>query len=92
MRSRTLCSLTFFNTQFYSTILLTGVSCVVNWNEKRGVDIFARKILVIPVNKDNHWSLCAVYNAGQIAKVDKKYHQSGDIPFIMFLDPLDYHS
>jgi hypothetical protein len=82
----------FFNTQLYSTILLAGASCVVNWNEKRGVDIFTKRILVIPVNKDNHWSLCAVYNAGQIAKVDKKDRESVDIPFIMFLDPLDYHS
>jgi hypothetical protein len=32
---------------------------------------FPKKI-VIPVNMDNHWSLCAVYNAAQIAKVDKK--------------------
>jgi hypothetical protein len=47
----------FFNTQFYSAILLTGVSCVIKWNEKRGVDIFTKKILVIPVNKNNHWSL-----------------------------------
>jgi hypothetical protein len=82
----------FFNTQLYSTNLLAGASCVINWNEKRGVDIFTKRILVIPVNKDNHWSLCAVYNAGQIAKVDKKDRESGDIPFIMFLDPLDYHS
>ena len=82
----------FFNTQLYSTILLAGASCVVNWNEKRGVDIFTKRILVIPVNKDNHWSLCAVYNAGLIAKVDKKDRESVDIPFIMFLDPLDYHS
>jgi hypothetical protein len=82
----------FFNTQLYSTILLAGASCVINWNEKRGVDIFTKRILVIPVNKDNHWSLCAVYNAGQIAKVDKKDRESVDIPFIMFLDPLDYHS
>jgi hypothetical protein len=82
----------FFNTQFYSAILLTGVSCVIKWNEKRGVDIFAKKILVIPVNRDNHWSLCAVCNTGQIAKVDKKDRGSGDIPFIMFLDPLDFHS
>jgi hypothetical protein len=26
----------YFNTQFYSAILLTGVSCVVKWNEKKG--------------------------------------------------------
>jgi Ulp1 family protease len=82
----------YFNTQFYSAILLTGVSCVIKWNEKRGVDIFSKKILVIPVNMDNHWSLCAVYNAAQIAKLDKKDGGSVDIPFIMFLDPLDFHS
>jgi hypothetical protein len=41
---------------------------------------------------DNHWSLCKVYNASQIANVDKKDIVAVEIPFILFLDPLDFHS
>jgi hypothetical protein len=33
-----------------------------------------------------------VYNAAQIAKVDKKDGVAVKIPFILFLDPLDFHS
>jgi hypothetical protein len=41
---------------------------------------------------DNHWSLCKVFNASQIANVDKKDIVAVEIPFILFLDPLDFHS
>jgi hypothetical protein len=45
---------------------------------------------MIPVNKDKHWSLCAVYNA---ALVDTIVEGVGkEVPFMLFLYPLDYHS
>jgi hypothetical protein len=33
------------------------------------------------VNMENHWSLCAVYNAAQIANVDKKddFHSQSQV-------------
>jgi hypothetical protein len=44
----------------------------------------------MPVNKDMHWSLCAVFNAALVNNsVD---HTTQEVPYMLFLAPLDYHS
>ncbi len=81
----------FFTTQFYTAIVNYGVSHVVKWNERR-IDIFSKKKIVLPVNIASHWSLCAIYNAGQIATFDENNDDQVEIPFLLFLDPLNFHS
>ncbi len=51
-----------YNTQFYTALVMQGVEHVLNWSDRRDTDIFSKKIIVIPVNKDKHWFLCAVFN------------------------------
>ena len=82
----------FFITQYYTAIVDFGVARVTKWTEKRSIDIFSKKNLVLPVHIASHWSLCAVYNAGQIVNFDENDDVQVEIPFILFLDPLDYHS
>ena len=51
------------NTQFYTTMVTNGIEHAMNWSYRKDTDVFSKKNILIPVNKDKHWSLCAVYNA-----------------------------
>jgi Ulp1 family protease len=37
-------------------------SSVASWTKK--IDIFKKKLIFVPVNADNHWSLCVIVNPG----------------------------
>jgi hypothetical protein len=58
---------------------------------KEGVLTSSQK-KVLPVNIDEHWSLCAVYSAAQIATFDETNDDQVEIPCLLFLDTLDFHS
>eukprot|EP00970_Alexandrium_tamarense_P005850 scaffold956_cov98-Alexandrium_tamarense.AAC.1 len=57
----------FFTTHFMST-LEEEPSSVASWTKK--IDIFKKKLIFVPVNADNHWSLCVIVNPGLL------YHRS----------------
>ena len=44
-----------------------GPDFVSSWTAKKGIDIFKKKLIFIPVHADVHWSLCVVVNPGHIA-------------------------
>jgi Ulp1 family protease len=58
---------------------------------------FQKKNIIIPINQDKHWSILAVCNANKINEV-KSYSSmnrndpSVEIPFMMHMDSLRYHS
>ena len=58
-----------FTTQFFSRIEADGPEAVSSWTEKKGVNIFEKKFIFVPVNKDIHWSLFVIVNPGMIGKI-----------------------
>ena len=76
-----------------TTLKGKGPEAVVSWTEKKGINIFEKKLLFIPVNADQHWSLLVVVNPGLIAN-----YYNGDLPetedhsFILSLDSLKMHN
>jgi Ulp1 family protease len=63
------------------------------WNgvKEEALKFFQKTKIVLPLNIDKHWSLCAVCNAAQAATFDENDHVEVKIPFLLFLDPLDFH-
>jgi Ulp1 family protease len=89
----------FFSSHFYSALVKDRPSGVKRWTEKKGIDIFQKKFIFIPINKTLHWSQCIVVNPGAIIEHNKwhnKYEGEGfdsDAPFpcLIFLDSLKAH-
>jgi len=53
-----------FCTHFYSTLRDSGYSAVKNWT--KGIDIFQKEYLIIPVHEKFHWYLAIIHRPGQI--------------------------
>jgi Ulp1 family protease len=53
-------------THFYTKLISEGYDSVAHWTANRGINVLEKKMILIPINKQNHWSLCAVINAGYI--------------------------
>jgi hypothetical protein len=82
-----------FNTQFYTALDDFGVEHVLNWTAKKKLDVFTKKMLILPINHQLHWSLCCVGNpSAVINSTDDDEAEDMEVSFILFLDPLDYHN
>lgn len=84
----------FFSTHFFTALEDNGPSAVTKWTERKGIDIFEKKLIFIPVNKTLHWSLCVVVNPGAIAKHttrEDSADESEPMPCILFFDSLRIH-
>jgi len=92
----------FFTSHFYTTLQDEGVDAVSSWTTKKGINIFSKRIIFLPINQSLHWSLCAVVNPGLIENYDKihahnhsLYNENVDseleVPCIIFLDSLKAH-
>ena len=55
-----------FTSHFMTTLWKEGPKAVSSWTAKKNIDIFEKKLIFIPVNRDLHWSLCVVVNPGFI--------------------------
>jgi Ulp1 family protease len=68
---------------------------VTKWTMKKGIDIFTKKLIYFPINKNLHWSLCVIVNPGHIEKyIDGKanYDPNAPYPCILFFDSLKIHA
>ena len=82
----------FFTSHFFSTLDDEGPEAVSSWTEKKGIDIFAKKFVFIPINQSLHWSLCVVVNPGFILnEFNEDGDDNDDFPCILFLDSLKAH-
>uniref|UniRef100_A0A7S4A074 Ubiquitin-like protease family profile domain-containing protein n=1 Tax=Pelagomonas calceolata TaxID=35677 RepID=A0A7S4A074_9STRA len=83
-----------FPSDFF-TMLSAGNERVERWT--RGVDVFAKKFLLVPVVEDLHWSLAIVCHPGELAKraiaghiyptVDSADHEDGPArPCVIHMD------
>lgn len=58
----------YFSTHFYSSLFKEGPGGVRRWTEKKGIDVFKKRFIFVPVNKSFHWSLAIIVNPGAIEK------------------------
>ena len=84
-----------FSSHFFTTLLNEGPESVSSWTTKKGINIFEKKFIFIPINESLHWSLCVVVNAGKIRNrwVDENTADSinNEIPCLLFFDSLKAH-
>jgi|AntRauTorckE5430_2_1112549.scaffolds.fasta_scaffold46749_1 sentrin-specific protease 7 len=84
-----------FTTQFYSKLEDEGAEAVASWTAKKGVDIFEKKFIFIPVNKNIHWSLFVIVNPGMVENAaDDLLVDDDEVlehPFLLFMDSLKAH-
>ena len=98
----------YFSTHFYSMLCKQGPEGVQRWTAKKGIDIFQKRLIFVPVNKSLHWSLTVIVNPGAIRShhemMDRGMGQAGKDPFdergelekpcpmLLFFDSLECHS
>jgi ubiquitin-like-specific protease 1C/D len=91
----------FFSSHFYSALVKEGPKGVSRWTEKKGVDIFKKKFIFVPVNKSLHWSQCVIVNPGAIMQHgewfdagfsdESGFDEDAPFPLFLFLDSLKAH-
>uniref|UniRef100_A0A7S3V8R4 Ubiquitin-like protease family profile domain-containing protein n=1 Tax=Chaetoceros debilis TaxID=122233 RepID=A0A7S3V8R4_9STRA len=88
-----------FTTQFFTRLEDDGPESVSSWTKKKGIDIFTKKFIFIPVNKDIHWSLVVIVNPGKLMNMyemdnfdEEEDEAKMDVPFILLLDSLRAHN
>ncbi len=82
-----------FTSHFYTKLIEEGVEHVSSWIQKRKLNIFANKLMLIPICLELHWSLCVIVNANnmQLAFDDRQTNVDDEIPFMMLLDSIGMH-
>jgi Ulp1 family protease len=78
-------SVYIFTTHFYTKLKCEGYDSVPHWAANK-------KMILIPINYQNHWSLCAVINEGYIDYGGFSISLSGVTPVLLLLDSLQLHS
>jgi Ulp1 family protease len=81
-----------FSTHFYTKLLSEGNEPVAHWTKNRGINVLDKKLVLIPIKKQSHWSLCTVINAGYIDYGGVSIALSGITPVLVLLDSLKLHS
>ena len=97
----------YFSTHFYSMLCEQGPQGVQRWTAKRGIDIFKKRLIFVPVNKALHWSLTVIGNPGAIEShldvvgddnlgkrglVERASDLAKPCPRFLFFDSLQCHS
>ena len=99
------CLVHYFSTHFYSTLCKKGPEGVERWTTRKGIDVFEKRLIFVPVNKSLHWSLAIIVNPGAISKhceLLEKYDPDCQVefdeecsdeacPMILFFDSLGCH-
>ena len=63
------------------------MQAVEKWTARKGINVFAKKFIFIPINDALHWSLCVVVNPGHILSRE----ESDPMACMLFLDSLRAH-
>ena len=61
-----------------TTLKKKGPEAVESWTKKKNINLFEKKLLFIPVNADNHWSLIVVVNPGKVDNWIREHDVNGD--------------
>ena len=82
-----------FSTHFYTELAREGYDGGPRWTAKKGINIFQKKLILIPINIMKDWSLCAVINHRYIDYGGVTLHANHfQVPVMIFLDSLKLHS
>lgn len=73
-------------TNFYTKLASDGPEGVDSWTSKRSLQIFKKKFIFVPVNKDLHWSLFIIVNPGLLCHLESGEGDSIEMPFMLFID------
>ena len=77
----------FFSSHFVPQLKSQGANAIARWTSN--INIFTKKIIIVPVFEDHHWSLCSVVNPGSILNVQNiQEFQAKKCKFLVFLLPL----
>ena len=77
-----------FSCLFFDSIAgIDGPKSGLKWI--KNVNIFEKRLILIPVNQDSHWSVVALINLSAIFKGGKADHNLS--PSLVFFDSLDMH-
>jgi len=86
----------FFTSHFYSKVAdgINGVRHANEWLLNKKFDIFTKRILYFPINKDKHWSLCIVTNPSKVRSlsIHDVREDNCDNPIILHFDALGFHN
>jgi hypothetical protein len=84
----------FFTSHFYTTLSNDGAEAVKSWTAKKNIDIFKKRLIFVPINKDLHWSLCIIVNPGAALLPSNKNKKKEDYPFccMLFIDSKKMHA
>jgi Ulp1 family protease len=79
---------------FYLTLLKHGVEEVSQWICNRNIDVLSMKIIMLPINIDQHWSLCSIYLTSNFCSFRQHFSDAdtSDAPFILHLDSYNLHN
>ena len=72
------------STHFYAKLFRDGAESVQTWTSS--IDIFTKKMIFVPVNKDLHWSMFVIVNAGLLRNLEASAESKAEMPFMFFLD------
>ena len=79
-----------FSTHFYTKLEDEGVNEVLSWTTNRGINVFTKKFIYVPIHRNQHWSLMVIINPGLIDFCDDLNVKS-EIPVMLHLDGLGLH-
>lgn len=72
----------YFSTHFYSMLCEQGPQGVQRWTAKKGIDIFEKRLIFVPVNKSLHWSLAVIVNPGAIKSQLDLIEKGGSVKIV----------
>ena len=83
----------FFASHFYTHFERSGYKGVQSWTRK--INLFEKKLVFIPINKEYHWSLLVIVNPGSIvdsASLGEDEKQEAPLSCLIFFDSLRMHN
>ena len=85
-------NIAFMNTKLGKWISQGRMNDMLKWSSKFNIKVFEKKFIMIPINAQEHWSLCVVVNPGEneVGIKDKNSQSEGDsgVPCMLHLDSL----
>jgi Ulp1 protease family, C-terminal catalytic domain len=88
----------FFTAQFYTELAARSPEAMTKWLKRKGINLFEKKLLFIPIHAELHWTLAVIVNPGHILSMVAKKESGRDrrtsattttpFPCILFFDSL----
>ena len=47
---------------------MEGAKSVERWTSRKAINVFEKKLILVPIHRQRHWSLCVVVNPGNVLR------------------------